>query len=433
MVIRRDLYLKELTQKMHNGMIKVITGIRRCGKSYLLFNIFKDYLLSTGVKNKQIIEIILDDEKYALLRNPITLGEYIRSKTTNKKTKYYVLIDEIQYCGKIENPNLKDDFITFYNVLNGLLKNENIDTYVTGSNSKMLSSDILTEFRGRGDQIHVQPLSFSEYYSTKKKNVDFEDTFLEYATYGGLPKIISLKTDKQKSDYLKNLFEEVYIKDIVQHNNIKNEVGIKDLLNVLSSAIGSFTNPSKIENTFKNNIKTTYTAKTILNHINYLKDSFLINKANRYDIKGRKYIGANSKYYFSDVGLRNALLNFRQIEMPHLMENIIYNELILRGFNVDVGIIEINIKSKNGKSERKQLEVDFVANQGNKKFYIQSAYEISDKQKEEQEKKSLLNIDNSFKKIIITKERSKPHLEENGFLILGLKDFLLNDDSLEIN
>lgn len=424
MNIQRPQYLDELINKMHNGMVKVVTGIRRSGKSFLLFNIFKNYLLENGVKENQIIEIILDDDKFASFRNPIILGEHLR-KITNKKKKYYILIDEIQYCRQIENPDLPGDFITFYNVLNGLLRNENIDLYVTGSNSKMLSTDILTEFRGRGDQIHVYPLSFLEFYSAQKK--DFDEAYINYSTYGGLPKISTLKTDKQKSDYLKNLFDEVYIKDILQKNEIKDENHLADLLNVISSAIGSFTNPTKLENTFKSELKTVYSTKTIQKHLDILKDSFLIYEAKRFDIKGRKYIGANSKYYFSDIGLRNARLNFRQQEPTHIMENIIYNELLTRNFNIDVGIVEVN-----NKNIKTQLEVDFVATDGNKKFYIQSAYSIATEEKQIQEKKSLQKIDDSFKKIIIIKENIKSHYDENGFLIISLKTFLTDKNCFNL-
>lgn len=424
--IKRELYLQKLISKKNNGMIKVITGLRRSGKSYLLFNIFKTHLLESGITENQIIEITLDDDESANLRNPLKLSAYIKSRTTEKNLQYYVLIDEIQYCKKIENPDLKGDFITFYNVLNGLLRHENIDTYVTGSNSQMLSSDILTEFRGRGDKIHVYPLSFSEYYPVVKDDLDFEDSFTEYTTYGGLPKTVLLEGDENKSEYLKNLFNEVYIKDILQRHNLKNEEALSNLLSILSSSIGSYTNPSNIEKTFKSVLNATYSSKTIFNHIEFLKDSFLLYEAQRFSIKGRKYIGANSKYYFSDLGLRNAILNFRQIEPTHLMENAIYNELFYRGFNVDVGIVEVNGKNKNGERAKINLEVDFVVNKGNEKFYIQSAFALSDDDKLKQEENSLLKIDDSFKKIIITRDRIKPHYDENGIYIISFKDFFMN-------
>lgn len=428
MDIARPHYLELLKKKMNNSMIKVVTGLRRSGKSYLLFNIFKGYLLSAGIKESQIIEVILDDDEFAALRNPLKLGEFIRTKTQESSINYYILIDEIQYCKSVENPDLPGDSITFYNVLNGIMRRKNCDLYVTGSNSKMLSSDILTEFRGRGDQIHVYPLTFREYYEAVKERMDFETAFADYATYGGLPRAVLLESDREKSDYLKNLFGEVYLKDIVQRNKIKNEEGLLELLSVLASSIGSFTNPARIENTFKSESGKVYTSKTILNHINIFEDSFLISQAKRYDLKGRKYIGANSKYYFIDVGLRNALLNFRQTEWTHLTENIIYNELIARGFNVDVGIVELNEKDSSGKSVRRQLEVDFVATSGNSKFYIQSAYSMPDSEKRLQEKRPLTHIDDSFTKIIVTREAVKAYFDDDGVFMLPLKDFLTKEN-----
>ncbi len=429
--IQRNAYLARLIAKRHNGMIKVVTGMRRCGKSYLLFKIFVDYLLEHGVQPQQIVQIVLDDDEFASLRNPLRLGEYIRARTEGGNTQYYVLIDEIQYCAKVENPDLPGDFITFYNVLNGLLRREQVDVYVTGSNSRMLSSDILTEFRGRGDQVHVRPLAFAEYYEAKQSSLDFEDAFAEYLTYGGLPRVCLYSSDEEKSLYLKNLFEEVYIKDIVQRNGLKSEEAIRDLMRVLASAIGSFTNPSRIEQTFKSRLNATYTSKTIFNHISLLKDSFLVEEARRYDVKGRRYIGANAKYYFTDTGLRNALLNFRQTEQTHLMENVLYNELLFRGYNVDVGIVEINERVSAAKNTRRQLEVDFVANKGNKKFYIQSALSLEPEEKSRQERRSLSRIDDSFKKIIVTKDRVKASLDESGFLICNVKDFLLDRNLLD--
>lgn len=375
------------------------------------------------MKAPQIIEIALDNDKQAELRNPIVLGEFLRKKIKGR-SKYYVLIDEIQYCRDVENPALPGDRITFYNVLNGLLQKDNIDVYVTGSNSKMLSSDILTEFRGRGDQIHVRPLCFREYFDAVKG--DFDDAWQNYVTYGGLPKVALMKTDSEKSAYLKNLVDEVYLKDIVQRNNIENEEALASLVNVLSSATGSFTNPTKIENTFKSELGVTYTSKTIFAHLQMLKDAFFLSEAMRYNVKGRKYIGANSKYYFADVGLRNARLNFRQLEATHLMENVIYNELLVRGFNVDVGIVEVNAK-QNGKNVKLQLEVDFVATLGNKKLYVQSAYRMDDTEKQNQEMASLRKIDDSFAKIIVVRDNVKPHQNEDGFMIMGLRNFLLQE------
>lgn len=375
------------------------------------------------MKAPQIIEIALDNDKQAELRNPIVLGEFLRKKIKGR-SKYYVLIDEIQYCRDVENPALPGDRITFYNVLNGLLQKDNIDVYVTGSNSKMLSSDILTEFRGRGDQIHVRPLCFREYFDAVKG--DFDDAWQNYVTYGGLPKVALMKTDSEKSAYLKNLVDEVYLKDIVQRNNIENEEALASLVNVLSSATGSFTNPTKIENTFKSELGVTYTSKTIFAHLQMLKDAFFLSEAMRYNVKGRKYIGANSKYYFADVGLRNARLNFRQLEATHLMENVIYNELLVRGFNVDVGIVEVNAK-QNGKNVKLQLEVDFVATLGNKKLYVQSAYRMDDIEKQNQEMASLRKIDDSFAKIIVVRDNVKPHQNEDGFMIMELRNFLLQE------
>lgn len=422
-IVRRDAYLDQLVQRMNNGMVKVVTGLRRSGKSFLLFRIFKNFLLAHKVKAPQIIEIALDNDKQAELRNPVVLGEFLRKKIKGR-SKYYVLIDEIQYCRNVENPALPGDRITFYNVLNGLLQKDNVDVYVTGSNSKMLSSDILTEFRGRGDQIHVRPLCFREYFDAVKG--DFDDAWQNYVTYGGLPKVALMKTDSEKSAYLKNLVDEVYLKDIVQRNNIENEEALASLVNVLSSATGSFTNPTKIENTFKSELGVTYTSKTIFAHLQMLKDAFFLSEAMRYNVKGRKYIGANSKYYFADVGLRNARLNFRQLEATHLMENVIYNELLVRGFNVDVGIVEVNAK-QNGKNVKLQLEVDFVATLGDKKLYVQSAYRMDDIEKQNQEMASLRKIDDSFAKIIVVRDNVKPHQNEDGFMIIGLKDFLLQE------
>lgn len=431
MPLLRQQYLEQLIGKMNNSMVKVVTGLRRSGKSYLLFRIFKDYLLSRGIDENLIIEIILDDDEFASLRNPLKLGEHIRNRTQDSSQNYFILIDEIQYCKDIENPDVPGDTITFYNVLNGLLRRGNCDLYVTGSNSKMLSSDILTEFRGRGDQIHVHPLTFCEYYEHVKTSMEFDDAFAEYAMYGGLPRTVLLKTDREKSEYLKNLLEEVYLKDILQRNKLKNEEGLFELLSMLASSVGSFTNPSKIENTFKSNGGITYTAKTVLSHLNMLKDSFLLSEAKRYDIKGRKYIGANSKYYFTDIGLRNALLNFRQMEMTHLTENIIYNELIALGYNVDIGIVETNEKDGRNKSLRRQVEVDFVALLGNRRLYIQSAYAMPDAEKIVQEKRPFKFIGDAFTRIIITREAVKPHFDDDGVYMLPLRTFLLNPAVLE--
>lgn len=430
MEFKRERYQSSMISKMNNGMIKVITGIRRCGKSYLVFTLFKNHLLEKGISRDHILEIALDDDSSIKLRDPIRLGEYIRKKTADDNQQYYVLIDEIQFCRKVKNPYAEGDHITFYEVLNGLLRRKNVDTYVTGSNSKMLSTDVLTEFRGRGDEIHVYPLDFDEYFFAV--GGDYYDVLAEYQMYGGLPGAAVLDSPHEKADYLHSLFEELYLKDIIEHNRIKNEEGLETLIDVLASSVGSFTNPTKLSNTFKSRAKITYTAKTIASHIKWLKEAYMISEAKRYDIKGKKYIGANSKYYFTDLGLRNARLNYRQQEPTHLMENQIYNELLIRGYNVDVGIVEKNETGKNGKPCKKQLEVDFIAASGYEKYYIQSAYRMDDKEKEIQEKKSLRNINDSFRKIIITGDNTLPWKDDQGFLIISLKDFLLNTNALDL-
>lgn len=426
MPINRDFYLNKLIRSKGNKRIKVITGIRRSGKSFLLSNLYYNYLIKQGVEEKQIIQLKLDDIDYMKYRNPIHLNEYIKEKLVKDKMNY-VFIDEIQFVEKIENPYLKNNFIGFYDVLNGLLGIENVDVYVTGSNSKMLSSDVLTEFRGRGDQIHIFPLSFKELYDYK--NVSFKELYNQYQTYGGLPYVSLLENNEQKSNYLINLFNETYLIDVIEKNNIINTGELSTLILMLASSIGSLTNPTKIQNTFNSELKITYNYKTITKHINYLIEAFILKEAKRYDIKGRKYIGANSKYYFSDIGLRNALLNYRQQEHAHIMENIIYNQLLMLGFNVDVGIVEVYEKQEN-KYIKKQLEVNFIINKGNLKYYIQSAYHMETKEKQVQEKRSLLNINDSFKKIIIINDNFKAHYDNNGFLLISLEEFLLDYDIL---
>ena len=412
--IKRDAYLQQLTMRKDNGMIKVITGIRRCGKSFLLFNIFKRYLQENGVAADHIIEIALDSIENEELRDPKVCFKYIKDAMKDDD-KYYLLLDEVQFMPRFEE------------VLNSLLRMSNIDVYVTGSNSKFLSSDIVTEFRGRGDEIRIYPLSFAEFYSVYKG--DYDDAWDDYMTYGGLPQVVGLQCERQKADYLKNIFANVYLKDVIERNKIQNvdEIGI--LVDVLASAIGALTNPSKIANTFASERQMSYTNKTISNHIDYLADAFLISKASRYDIKGRKYIGANMKYYFTDLGLRNARLNFRQQEPTHIMENIVYNELLIRGYNVDVGVVQIF--DKEGKRVRKQLEVDFVVNQGNQRYYIQVAYDMTSEEKQTQEFNSLRNIPDSFKKVVIVNGSKKPWRNDEGFVIMGMKYFLLDADSLE--
>ena len=416
MEIRRDNYLKQLVERKNNGMVKVVTGIRRCGKSYLLFTLFKRYLLENGVAPDHVIEIALDGIEDEELRDPKVCYEYIRDEMEDDGI-YYLLLDEVQFMPRFEE------------VLNSLLRIENIDIYVTGSNSRFLSSDIVTEFRGRGDEVRIYPLSFAEFYSVY--DGDYDDAWDDYMTFGGLPQIAGLQSERRKADYLKNIFVNVYLKDVIERNRIQNEEEIGILVNVLASAIGSLTNPTKIANTFASERQMQYTNKTISRHIDFLEEAFLISKAARYDIKGRKYIGANQKYYFTDPGLRNARLNFRQQEPTHLMENIVYNELLIRGYNVDVGMMDAYEKNKEGKRVRKQLEVDFVVNQGSQRYYIQVAYDLSSEQKQEQEFHSLRNIPDSFKKIIIVNGSKKPWRNDEGFVIMGMKYFLLNPDSLE--
>ncbi len=427
-IIKRDLYLNKLIRKKNNGSIKIITGLRRSGKSYLLNNLYYDYLLNEGIKKEQIVKLALDDDRNREYRNPDKLSEYLYSKITNETDKFYFLLDEVQFA--ISDEEIKsNEPIRLYGILNGLLRLKNVDVYITGSNSKFLSSDIATEFRGRGDVIHVNPLSFAEFYSAYKGG-DKYDAWDEYSTYGGMPMLLSLETDEEKSEYLNNLFKNTYIKDIIERNNLRGDVTIDTLVDVLASSIGSLNNPTKIAKTFASNgIKAV--DKTISTYVDYLLDAFLIRKATRYDIKGRKYINSPFKYYFSDIGLRNARLNFRQQEQTHIMENIIYNELVMRGFNVDVGVIEHVVRDEEGKRTTKHLEVDFVCNQGNHRYYIQSAFSIPDAEKLKQEQASLDRIDDSFKKIIITQDRTKLWRNEKGYIIMNILDFLLKENSLE--
>ena len=432
MDIKRDFYLDKLIRKMNNGFIKVITGIRRCGKSYLLNNIFYNYLIGSGVDEEHIIKFAFDSGDDLLkigedlldldilsgerLVDPKKFLDYIKDKTQTKD-KYYILLDEVQLLASFEQ------------VLNGFLRQDNFDVYVTGSNSKFLSKDIITEFAGRGDEIHVMPLSFSEYMQST--SLDKEDAFAEYQVFGGLPALCSIDSDEDKMNYLKTQLDNVYLRDIVNRYDIRSDSELAELLNVLASGMSSLTNPSKIEATFSSSLKSKISANTIDKFIEYFEDSFILKRAYRYDVKGRKYIGTPYKIYFEDVGLRNARLNFRQIEPTHLMENIIYNELRHRGYMVDVGVVMTREKDKNDKDVRKQREVDFIANLGTKRYYIQSAYSLPSAEKAEQEKKSLLNIDDSFKKIIIVKDRVKAFLDDNGIVTINLFDFVLNKDSLE--
>lgn len=430
MEIKREQYLNELIERKNNGLIKVITGLRRSGKSYLLNKLYRSYLLNHGIKASQIISFAFDN-----LENIMILDKYLPDEQTliydtrknyvvnpkkfilyiNDLTKendvYYFLLDEIQLLG---------DFVF---ALNGLLSHDNYDIYVTGSNSKMLSKDVITEFRGRGDQIHIYPLSFKEYYDSV--NLSFEDAYLGYRYYGGMPYLLSIDDEKRKQEYLKDLFSEIYIKDITERNGIKNIDSFETLLNILSSSIGSYTNPGKLEKTFKSVEKVVYDHDTIKKHIDCIKDAYLISEAKRYDIKRKKYIGSNSKYYFTDVGLRNALINFRQDEPTHIMENIIYNDLLQKGYSVDVGIVEINSKTEKGNYVRKQLETDFVCNRMTEKIYIQSAYSMETIEKQKQEMNSLLHIKDNFRKIIITKDSIKRYFTEEGIEVISLKEWLL--------
>lgn len=426
--IKRDHYLNQLIAKKENGLVKVIAGMRRCGKSFLLFNLYYEYLLSIGIKENDIITLSLDENQNAEYRDVDKLASFIYSKIDGKGM-HYLFLDEVQFAIKDEEVKGNEP-VKLYGLLNELLHKGNVDIYVTGSNSKFLSSDILSEFRGRSDNVIVFPLSFSEFMSGYEGN---EITgFQEYALYGGLPPILERKSAEEKSSYLKWLFSTIYIKDIVERHKLRNDtLVLNTLVDMLSSSISSLTNPTKLSNTFlSSGIKTD--SKTISVYINYLKDSFLINEAKRYDVKGKKYISTPSKYYFSDLGLRNARLSYRQMEMNHIMENIIYNELLIRGFEVDIGEITQYSRDSSGKQTVKQLEVDFVCNKGSKRYYIQSAYAIPDKAKEEQEMAPLDKIGDSFKKIIVVGDALTPiHYDEKGHLIMNIYDFLLKKDSLE--
>ncbi len=416
MEIKRDRYLNTLISKEHNGLIKVITGIRRCGKSYLLFTLFKEHLLSEGVAEDHIIEIAFDAFENRKYRDPDVLYPYLKEQIKDG-AMYYVLLDEIQLLGEFES------------ILNSLIRMKNVDVYVTGSNARFLSKDVITEFRGRGDEVHMHPLSFAEFMSVYQGTK--QDGWNEYMLYGGIPLVLEFTTPDQKIAFLKSLFEETYISDIVGRHHIRNKAELEDLLNILSSAIGSLTNPEKLSATFQTVKKKKISTSTLRRYIDYLCDSFLIDSAIRYDVKGKKYIDTPVKYYFTDMGLRNARLNFRQIEETHSMENIIFNELKMRGFNVDVGVIVQYETNGKGNGTRKQLEIDFVCNQGSKRYYIQSAYAIPDQAKMEQEQRSLMLTGDFFKRLIITKDTPAPYYNESGVLIMSVYDFLLNQNSLE--
>ncbi|HKM35949.1 MAG TPA: ATP-binding protein [Lachnospiraceae bacterium] len=417
MDIKRDKYLNDLINRIHNGMIKVVTGIRRCGKSYLIFTIFKNYLMEQGVEESHIVMIELDQRKDKKYRDPDTILDYIESRIVDEG-QYYILLDEVQLLDEFEE------------VLNSLLHNKSVDIYVTGSNSKFLSKDVITEFRGRGDEIHIFPLTFKEFMQAYEG--DMYHGWAEYIVYGGLPLTVTMKTEEQKINYLTKLFEETYLKDIIERHHIEKSQELEDLVNVLASAIGSLTNVPKIEATFKSVIQSNISANTIRQYIEYLEDAFVINKANRYNVKGRKYIGTPLKYYFEDVGLRNARLRFRQIEETHIMENIVYNELRSRGYSVDVGVVEKRGVNEEGKTERTYLEIDFVANLGSKRYYIQSAFSMPTEEKRNQEKASLINVNDSFKKIIIVKDIVNVTRDEDGITTMSIYDFLLKENSLEL-
>lgn len=416
MEIKRNRYLNTLISKKHNGLIKVITGMRRCGKSYLLFTLFKEHLLSDGIDEDHIIEITFDAFENKKYRNPDVLYPYLKEQIKDD-AMYYVLLDEVQLLGEFES------------ILNSLIRMKNVDVYVTGSNARFLSKDVITEFRGRGDEVHMYPLSFAEFMSVYPGTK--QDGWNEYMLYGGIPLVLEFTTPDQKIAFLKSLFEETYISDIVGRHNIRNKAELEELLNILSSAIGSLTNPQKLSATFQTVKKKKISNSTIKRYIDYLCDSFLIDRAIRYDVKGKKYIDTPVKYYFTDMGLRNARLNFRQIEETHSMENIIFNELKMRGFNVDVGVIMQYETNEKGANIRKQLEIDFVCNQGSKRYYIQSAYATPDQAKMEQEQRSLMLTGDFFKRMIITKDTPAPYYNESGVLIMSVYDFLLNENSLD--
>lgn len=417
MEIKREKYLNDLINRMHNGMIKIVTGIRRSGKSYLLFHIFKNYLLEQDISESHIITIELDQRKNKKYRDPDAILDYIESLITDQG-QYYIMLDEVQMLAEFEE------------VLNTLLHISNADIYVTGSNSKFLSKDVITEFRGRGDEIHIFPLTFKEFMQVY--DGDMYHGWAEYVVYGGLPLTVTMKTEEQKIQYLTKLFEETYLKDIIDRHHIDKTQELEDLIIILASAIGSLTNAPKIEATFKSVIKSDISLNTIRQYMEYLEDAFIISKANRYNVKGRKYIGTPLKYYFEDVGLRNARLGFRQIEETHLMENIVYNELRSRGYTVDVGVVEKRSLNTEGKTERTQLEIDFIANLGSRRYYIQSAFSMPTQEKKKQEKASLINVKDSFKKIIIVKDVVNVTRDEDGITIMSIYDFLLKENSLEL-
>lgn len=424
----RKQYMEQLIRKKDNGRIKIVTGLRRSGKSYLLFTLYRQYLLDSGVGEDQIIGIALDEIDNAKYRNPFELNKVVKERMPDKEKRYYIFIDEIQFVTEVQNPYVDDpnEKLTFIDVVIGLMKLPNADIYVTGSNSKMLSSDILTQFRDRGDEIRVNPLSFAEVYENYQG--DKRGVWRDYYTYGGMPLVWAMESHEEKSRYLRDLFNRTYIKDVLERHQIKNKEGVLDiLLSVLASGIGSLTNPSRLSNTFESERHLKIAPDTIDTYIEYFLEAFLLQKAERYDIKGRKYIKTPMKYYYSDPGLRNAKLGFRQLEETHLMENVLYNDLVRRGFDVDVGVVEQNTRDDSGKNIRKQLEVDFVVNRGDERYYIQSALSVSDPEKKEQEIASLIRIPDSFRKIVVVRDYVKPWQDENGIQYIGIEDFLLDE------
>ena len=428
----REQYLNKIISKKDNGRIKIITGLRRSGKSVLLFQLYRDWLIREGIHEDHIIALALDIWENAKYRNPIELDKYVRDRMVADGEKYYIFIDEIQFVAEIQNPYVDNPNarISFIDVVLGFMQMKNADVYVTGSNSRMLSSDILTQFRDRGDEIRVYPLSFAEFYREYKG--DKRGAWQDYYTYGGMPFVTSLETHEEKSRYLKDLFDRTYIKDVLERHEIKNDAAMLSiLLDILASGIGSLTNPTRLSNTFKSERQIAIGSETIEKYIGYFEEAFLIEKAVRYDIKGRKYIGTPAKYYYTDLGLRNARLGFRQLEETHIMENVLYNDLIRRGMDVDIGVVEYNTKDSAGKKIRKQLEVDFVVNKGEKRFYIQSALSIADPEKKEQEIASLKRIPDSFSKIVVVRDYLNPWQDENGIVYLGIEQFLLNEDILK--
>lgn len=433
MEVQRPRYLNQLIDKKDNGRVKIITGIRRCGKSYLLFELYKKYLLSCGVSENQMIMIALDSLQNIKYRNPIELDNFLRGKIAGNGIKHYIFIDEIQFVEEILNPYLEGSYskITFVDLVLGLMKIPNVDVYITGSNSKMLSSDVLTQFRDRGDEIRVYPFSFAEFYSCYEG--DKSKAFDEYCLYGGMPMSVQLKSHEKKSEYLKNIFTSTYIKDVIERNKIlKDKSILDDLLDIISSSIGSLSNPTKLANTFMSEKNVKISQLTVSTYLDYFIDAFLIEKAGRYDVKGRKYISSPYKYYFSDIGLRNARLNFRQNEQSHIMENVIYNELRMRGLNVDVGVVQYYYKDESKKTVRKNLEVDFVINRGSNRYYIQSALNVDTKEKQMQETESLRRTGDSFKKVVIVKNNIVPRYDDAGILYIGVEDFLLDEAALDL-